>query len=312
MKKVFLILLTIAMCLSLFACSSVLEFGNKDEETVEEVTYDYFDEYRIPMPYGLDLDHINIDEGLNDYFFIIPAIMANAAEQVLMDYLALLQDFGVECVENVGSYILMMDGKAIGHIRLNFSGNNPMTALIVVSLYDDSAVPSAGVEEMPPEEPVEMPVEEPKPAVPDPVEITMDNWSEYFEFTYTYDYDYNGFDELEDVTMWFYFSLKPEYAAMLDGDKSEVTVEIFFVTGTQYGTFSEDYLEFTPDGYFDEWFDYESAREQNVHELNYSSSSGTFRTSYQTAHADFEESSMGPWYPTQQEVIRIAGTLVFK
>lgn len=300
MKKIFALLLAVMMCLSLFAC------GGKEaveENTVTEPTYEYFDEYHIPMPVGLDMGNQVSEDGIHHYYFIIPPVMADAAEQVMNEYLALLQDHRVdiESAGAIGSYILFMDGEPAGFTGLVFGEDS----MIAVSLYDGGVPP---VEE----EPVEMPEEEPEPVVPEPVEITMDNWAEYFEFTYDYRYNYNGFDELEDVTMTFYFSLKPEYAAILDGDKSEATVEIFFVTGTQFGTYSEDYLEFTPDGYFEEWFDYESAREQDVYELSYNSSSGTLRTGYQVAYSDFEESSMGPWYPTQQEVIRIAGTLVFK
>ena len=308
MKKTVLILLSIVMCISLFACSGTTNFGGKEEieNTDNEPTLEFFDNYGLPKPRGLEPDGASTENGMDYEFFIIPPVMAGAAQQVFDEYLALLGEYGVEFeyIDDLASFAMYLDGEAIGFVGL-IVGDDPM---IATALFIEDGMPP--VED---EEPVA--AEEPEvevPAVPEPVEITMDNWTEYFEFTYEYDYDYNGFDELEDVTMWFYFSLKPEYAAMLDEDNSEVTIEIFFVTGTQYGTFSEDYLEFTPDGYFDEWFDYESARKQDVYELNYSSSSGTLRTSYHTAHADFEESSMGPWYPTQQEVIRIAGTLVFK
>ena len=307
MKKIILILLALAMCAALFAC------GEKEAMvSFEGPAIELFENYNIPKPVGLEPDGASTENGINYEFFIIPPVMASAAQQVFEEYIALLGEHGVdlEYVEEIDSFKMYLDGKEVGFVAL-IVGEDPM---IATALYANAAASDIPAAPAVPEEPDEVPtMPEPEiPAVPEPVEITMDNWAEYFEFTYEYDYDYNGFDELEDVTMWFYFSLKPEYAAMLDGDKSDVTVEIFFITGTQFGTFSEDFLEFTPDGYFDEWFDYESAREQDVHELSYNSSKGIFRTSYQTAHADFEESSMGPWYPTSQEVIRIAGTLVFK
>lgn len=308
MKKIILILLALAMCTSLFACGGTINFGSKEEDkTSEEPTLEFFDNYGLPKPRGLEPDGASEENGISYEFFVIPPVMADAAQQVFDEYLALLGEYGVEFeyVEEIKSFTMYMDGKEIGFVAL-ITGDDPM---IATALFEENDMPP--VETEVPVEP-EASAEPEVPAVPEPVEITIDNWSEYFEFTYEYDYDYNGFDELEDVTMYFYFSLKPEYAAMLDGDKSEVTVEIFFVTGTQYGSFSEDYLEFTPDGYFEEWFDYESARKQDVHELSYSSSRETFRVTYQVAYADFEESSMGPWYPTQEEIIRIAGKLVFK
>ena len=159
-------------------------------------------------------------------------------------------------------------------------------------------------------EPVETEPLETKPIETEPtysnIEITMDNWSEYLEFTSRYEPSVNGFDEVDDVKFYFDICLKEEYLETLDTKNSTITVEISFARGTQYGTFSEDFKVFTPDGEYDKW---EGAEKTEIYD--FSLCSYGFGACYSLASADFENSSFAPFYPNEQEVLRVSGTLVF-
>lgn len=149
----------------------------------------------------------------------------------------------------------------------------------------------------------EVPEETKAPVI---VELTLDNWSEYLEFTSRYEPSVNGFDEVDDVKFYFDICLKEEYLETLDTKNSTITVEISFTRGTQYGTFSEDFKTFTPDGEYDKW---EGAEKTEIYD--FSLGSYGFGACYTLASADFENSSFGPFYPSEQTVLRVSGTLVF-
>jgi len=155
-----------------------------------------------------------------------------------------------------------------------------------------------------PETQMETPEETPAPVV---VSLTLDNWSEYLEFSSRYDASVNGFGEVDSVTYWFDICLKEEYLPTLDTQNSAVTVEISFARGTQYGTFSKDRKEFTADGEYDKW---EGAEKTEVYDL--STGGSGFGACYTLASSDFDNNSFGPFYPSEQTVLRITGTLVFK
>lgn len=138
------------------------------------------------------------------------------------------------------------------------------------------------------------------------VELTLDNWSEYLEFTSRYEPSVNGFNEVDDVKFYFDICLKEDYLETLDTKNSTITVEISFARGTQYGTFSEDFKTFIPDGEYDKW---EGAEKTEIYD--FSMGSYGFGACYTLASADFENGSFGPFYPSEQEVLRVSGTLVF-
>jgi hypothetical protein len=88
------------------------------------------------------------------------------------------------------------------------------------------------------------------------IEITMENWSEYFEFTTNYSVYYNksAFSdtskEISGVAQDFYFSVKDKYFSRLDTANSIIAAKISTDFGTQKGTFAEDYSSFDPNGEF--------------------------------------------------------------
>lgn len=88
------------------------------------------------------------------------------------------------------------------------------------------------------------------------VEITMENWSEYFEFTTNYSVYYkdSAFSdtskEISGVAQDFYFSVKDKYFSKLDTANSIIVAKISTDFGTQKGTFAEDYASFDPNGEF--------------------------------------------------------------
>ncbi len=70
---------------------------------------------------------------------------------------------------------------------------------------------------------VEETTSEPEP-VYEKIEITMDNWQEYFEFRHVEDIKYNAFNEWEDTWIYYYFVTK-DGIVPLAGECS-VTVEV--------------------------------------------------------------------------------------
>ena len=138
------------------------------------------------------------------------------------------------------------------------------------------------------------------------VELTMDNWEEYLGFASRYEAKFNGFGEVDDITYYFDICVNDEYLEKLDRSSSTVTVEISFARGTQYGTFSENKLHFTP-GEFQKW---EGAEKTEAYE--FAASANGFGACYTLATPDFEKGTFGPFYPSEQKVLRITGTLVFK
>ena len=140
---------------------------------------------------------------------------------------------------------------------------------------------------------------------PETIEITLDNWNEYIEFATRYVPSINGFDEIDSVNYFFDIRLKEEYLEALDSNNSSVTVELSFARGTQYGAFSEDYSAFTADGEYVKW---EGAEKTEVYELGMTGYG--FAACYTLASADFENNSFGPFYPSEEVVLRISGTIV--
>lgn len=79
------------------------------------------------------------------------------------------------------------------------------------------------------------PAEEPTaPAGSGPVEITMDNWSQYFEIIERKNEEKNAFGEVETTHIYNVFALKDEYADKLDTEEENaVAVEVSYDWGTK-------------------------------------------------------------------------------
>ncbi len=67
------------------------------------------------------------------------------------------------------------------------------------------------------------------------VEITMDNWQEYFEFRTKRDFMYSAFNELTEVDLFYYLVVKD--GIVVDCYNSEIAVEIE-ITQTMYEEFT--------------------------------------------------------------------------
>lgn len=74
------------------------------------------------------------------------------------------------------------------------------------------------------------------------VEITMDNWQEYFEKRDVYRVEYNEFDEIEEI--YFYGILALKDGIEIDSDKSDIAVEFGCHFENWYVNFNKDTGEF--------------------------------------------------------------------
>ena len=95
-----------------------------------------------------------------------------------------------------------------------------------------------------------------KPKTDKSIDITMNNWSEYFEFSAPYSVYCKNEDssdyikEVQGASIDFYFTVKEKYIARLDTKRSNISVKISADIGTQMGIFSPDYSAFEPSGEF--------------------------------------------------------------
>ena len=118
---------------------------------------------------------------------------------------------------------------------------------------DETSVPAAVVppESTDPTAPV-VPAETTLPSVsmPQKIEITTDNWDDYFEVVYQPDTQTDSFGALEKLYIYCYLVPKAEYAEIID-HKSAITIELSYVAGNQKCKFSEDYSTFELIGEFE-------------------------------------------------------------
>lgn len=73
------------------------------------------------------------------------------------------------------------------------------------------------------------------------VAITMDNWSEYFEFGYTYDYYTNAFDEITHVNAYCGIGLKEGYELVVDDENCDSSVSFEAGMETYYAYVTYDF-----------------------------------------------------------------------
>ncbi|MDD6262364.1 MAG: hypothetical protein PUA83_04665 [Clostridiales bacterium] len=145
-----------------------------------------------------------------------------------------------------------------------------------------------------------------------PVEITMDNWDDYFEFTSTYSvvYETSEFSETAGTPEWvdiqYLFAVKDEYYSRLDMQNSTITVQISCDTGTQYGVFSADATTFDPTGEF------VSVHTQTFEDSYFSNTGEHFALHFYTAYADHSCIPNGQieTYCKNFELLNIKGTLL--
>lgn len=85
--------------------------------------------------------------------------------------------------------------------------------------------------------------------IPEKIEITTENWDDYFEVVYQPDARFDSFGELEKLYIYCYLEPKEEYAGRID-DRSAFSIELSYVAGNQGCQFAEDYSTFELVGEF--------------------------------------------------------------
>lgn len=80
------------------------------------------------------------------------------------------------------------------------------------------------------------------------VEITMDNWMEYFEFVFIEDWQLNGFGESGGYSCEYRLKLRDEYASKINLQSLAITVEVAYKDVVSYATFDFEKMEYTIDG----------------------------------------------------------------
>ncbi len=77
------------------------------------------------------------------------------------------------------------------------------------------------------------------------VEITMDNWMEYFEFVFIEDWQINGFGESEGYSYVYQLKLRDDYASKINLQNIAITVEVAFKDVLSDATFDFEKMEYT-------------------------------------------------------------------
>ena len=80
------------------------------------------------------------------------------------------------------------------------------------------------------------------------VEITMDNWEDYFEFVFIEDWEINGFGESEGYSCEYRLKLQDEYASKINLQNLAITVEVAYKDVISYATFDFEKMEYMIDG----------------------------------------------------------------
>lgn len=146
------------------------------------------------------------------------------------------------------------------------------------------------------------------------VEITMDNWSEYLEFSSTYAtyYTDSAFSdvskEINGVSHDFYFGVKDEYFSRLDTVNSAITVRVSADFGTQYGTFADDYSSFDPNGKFEVGKKNMELENDDVFKVTDHGKFAWIMSSAAAGASELKDGKLDKWL-TNQKVINITGTL---
>ncbi len=146
------------------------------------------------------------------------------------------------------------------------------------------------------------------------VEITMDNWSQYLEFTSKYSayYKESAFSDVpKEVTTLcqdFYFGVKDEYFSRLDTVKSTITVRISTEFGTQHGTFADDYSSFDPNGEFEGSTVTMESIDGDFRVTDHEKFAWHITSAAATHKTEWEAGELYKWLKNQQ-VLNITGTL---
>lgn len=146
------------------------------------------------------------------------------------------------------------------------------------------------------------------------VEITMDNWAQYLEFSSKYyavfaDSAFSDVpQELQSVGQDFYFGVKETYFSRLDTVKSTITVRVSTDFGTQKGTFAEDYSSFDPNGEFQGSNRIMESVDGDFQVTDHGTFAWHMSSAAATSQSEWEAGELFKWLRNQQ-VLDISGTL---
>ena len=154
-----------------------------------------------------------------------------------------------------------------------------------------------------------------KPENYEVIELTMDNWQEYFEFTEKPYHNTNAFGDISSVGRSYYFKLKETYFNRLAASrKSSGSVELSYTTFTYSAHTNKDGTEYTVGEFFREG----SGPAQNIFSLSTCHDGTYWGTSYGRGDAwasEYNYDVPAPDSPClcvhtkNAQVLRIQGTL---
>lgn len=141
----------------------------------------------------------------------------------------------------------------------------------------------------------------------DAIEITTENWDEYFEIVDEGKFGENAFGEVESFNYYQYLALKEEYIDKFSSSLSELAMELDFTYGQKGCQVDLENKKYTlTDSYEVDTYDHESS----IYTFHYSSyENGVYyRTTLMSSYFNKEESYLGG-FKTDMEVLRTQGTI---
>ncbi len=144
-------------------------------------------------------------------------------------------------------------------------------------------------------------------ALYDAIEITTENWNQYFEITDEGKFGENAFGEVESFTYYHYLSLKEEYIDKFSNSLSKVVMELDFTYGKKGCQVDLPNKKYTLlDSYEVNDYDWDSSDYQ----FSYSNYEDEvyYRTTLMSCYYNKENGYLSD-FKTDMEVIRVLGTI---
>ena len=135
---------------------------------------------------------------------------------------------------------------------------------------------------------------------PETVEVTLENWEDYFEFAEVPIFSENAFGELDQLVLEYRSQLKDEYLARISKDGTSVVAEFNFTYGPRYCSVDYGTQTYTLGEYRN------SGKGSEMGELSFRSGGGFYFTGFGVFPA-FEGDTIRTY--SDFEVLRIQGTL---
>ncbi len=139
------------------------------------------------------------------------------------------------------------------------------------------------------------------------IEITKENWDQYFELVEEGKFSDNAFGEFESFTYYQYLSLKSEYVDRISSSLSKLAMELDFTYGNKGCKLDKANKSYTlTDSYDVSDYDYESS----IHEFSYGEYEDElyYRTTLMSAYYNEDESYLSS-FKTDMKVLRTQGSI---